>query len=258
VSQHCADDVCQVATCGDGIQNQDESDEDCGGVCALEAPCELDELCNGGADCATYVCTSGHCAPDIVIVADDVIDDFEDQNIVIGSAGARIGNWYPYGDGTGAVNMAITTLPGTRGPASAFGLHTDGSGFTSWGSGVGADLKNSGGAQATKEPYDASAYAGVTFWARAETAAAVTLVLPNKDTDAAGDTCVVCDHHYLRALTLTTTWQRYTVLFSELSLEPGGDPVPTAFAADGVVSVQFRFNPGSVYDVWIDDVAFVR
>jgi hypothetical protein len=48
------------------------------------------------------------------------------------------------------------------------------------------------------------------------------------------------------------------VLFSQLTLEPGTVPAPTAFAPDGIVSVQFRFNPGTTYDLMVDDVAFVR
>ncbi|HEY3495386.1 MAG TPA: hypothetical protein VGK73_11895 [Polyangiaceae bacterium] len=255
----CENQICQPPTCSDGVRNQDESDRDCGGVCTADSPCRIDDLCNGASDCGSYVCSDGHCVADIAILEEDMIDDFEDRNLTIGTAGGRIGSWYPYGDGSGTISAAeVTTIPGKRGTASLAALHTKGSGFLSWGSGMGTDLSNAGGSQASKRPYDASAYTGVTFWARAEVSTLVTLVLPDKSTDPAGMICTTCDHHYLKDLQVGTAWQRYTVLFADLVLESGGEPIPTAFSADGVVSVQFRFRPGTDYDVWVDDLAFVR
>ena len=50
----------QVATCEDEVQNQDESDVDCGGsVCA---GCEVGQSCNDGADCLSLACDDGTCA----------------------------------------------------------------------------------------------------------------------------------------------------------------------------------------------------
>jgi hypothetical protein len=258
-SKVCRDRLCQDPTCTDGVTNQDESDRDCGGVCAVDSPCLIDDACNAGSDCASYVCSDGHCAPDIAVLEEDLIDDYEDRNLNISTAGGRIGAWYPYGDGTGVISAAeVTTIPGKRGTASLAAFHTKGSGFLSWGSGIGTDLSNAGGSQSSKRPYDASAYAGVTFWARAEVTTTVTLVLPDENTDPAGMLCTVCDHHWLRDLQVGPIWQRYTVLFSELILEAGGDPAPATFAPGGMISVQFRFRPGNEYDVWIDDLAFVR
>ena len=45
-------------TCDDGIQNQDESDKDCGGVCP---PCPVASQCNGDDDCESGACTNGIC-----------------------------------------------------------------------------------------------------------------------------------------------------------------------------------------------------
>jgi hypothetical protein len=261
ISKVCFNNECQPPTCDDNVLNQDESDRDCGGVCAAESPCEIDEICNTGADCESWVCTAGRCAPDIEVLDEDVIDSLEDGNFVIEAIGGRGGNWYPYGDGTGAASIDVSLIPGGRGE-SALGMHTAGSGFMTWGSGIGLDLNNMGGGQGDKVPYDATAYTGVTFWARAAADITLTVVMPDKDTDAAGGICNqpegVCDHHYLKAVQVDTEWRRYTVLFTELTLESGGAPIPTAFAPDGIVSVQFRFNTGMVYDLWVDDVAFVR
>jgi hypothetical protein len=259
-SKICFNNSCQPATCSDSVQNQDESDKDCGGVCLPDKPCEIADSCNGPGDCDSYVCTDDACAPDLDISAGDFIDDFEDGNLIL-SAGDRVGNWYPYGDSSGTVT-ADARAP-ERGVHSDFGAHTTGTGFTGWGSGFGVDLNNAGGQQSTKEVYDASAFTGITFWARAEAPMSVTVVFPNGDTDAAGDICNtvtdgVCDHHWFSAVSVSTTWQRFVVPFSSATLEAGGNPAPSTFDVSRLVSVQFRMLSGLTYELWIDDVAFVR
>lgn len=255
----CINNKCQAATCDDKIQNQDESDKDCGGVCATATdpkPCPISARCNSGADCESYVCSKSKCVADIDVPTGDVIDSFEDGDFLLSSIGGRVGNWYAYGDGSGTDTEEVVSIQ--RGPDSKHGLHTTGKDFSSWGSGVGVDFNNAGSGQEDKAPYDASAYTGVTFWARAETALMVSVVLPDGDTDAAGDVCTVCDHHWFKPIQVTTDWQRFTVDFSSLSLEPGGDPEPTSFDASRVVSLQFRLSSGQSYEMWLDDVAFVK
>jgi plastocyanin len=46
-------------TCQDGVLDGTETDLDCGGTCA---PCGLTLACLGPRDCASGVCTAGHCA----------------------------------------------------------------------------------------------------------------------------------------------------------------------------------------------------
>lgn len=258
-SKICFNNVCQAATCDDKILNQDESSKDCGGACTAQGkPCPIGADCNVPSDCESYVCDTGSCAPDIDVPSGDFIDSFEDGDFSLPSLGSRVGIWYPFGDGTGPQDASISPIPGTRGPTSTYALHATGSDHTYWGAGAGVDLDNAGGTQQDKVPYDASAFTGVTFWARAEAQIPVTVVLPDADTDAAGMTCTTCDHHYFKLVQVGTTWQRFTVLFSELELEPGGAPAPSAFAPGGLVSVQFRMSSGVDYDLWIDDLAFVR
>lgn len=268
-SKICFNNICQAATCSDNIRNQDESDRDCGGVCGLEdkwCTAQDNQRCNAGADCDTYVCSSaGRCVDDIVIGSTAMIDNLEDQNLVIPSNGGRAGNWYAYGDGTATASFGVAAIPGKRGPNSLYAVHTAGSGFTTWGSGIGADLNNSGSGTGNKLPYDASAYRGVTFWARSEAAMSVTTLFPDGNTDPAGGICNaqpapdgVCDHHWNAGISLTPTWKRFTILFADLVLEPGTVPVPTAPDPAKLVSIQFRVQPGTTYDFWIDDVAFLE
>jgi len=280
-SKICTNKLCVPATCSDEVVNQTESDVDCGGVCTPLKYCALSQSCNSGADCASYVCTSGKCAADITVPTGDMIDDFEDSNFTLPLVNGRAGNWYFYHDNstTGVSTWAMAPIDGQRGPSSLVGQHTTGSAWTVWGYGIGADLSNTGGGQNSKKPYNASfdnggtptPYAGVTFWARASATLSLAVVFPDGDTDAAGGICnqtaasvcgtadaCVCDHHYLTAVSVGTEWKRYTVLFKDISLEPGTIPAPGPFDPTRLVSIQFRVVPGATFDFWIDDVAFVR
>jgi hypothetical protein len=54
---------CVAASCGDGVQNGDETDKDCGGSCG--ATCNVNQKCLQNADCVLPTsgkCTSGKCA----------------------------------------------------------------------------------------------------------------------------------------------------------------------------------------------------
>lgn len=270
----CSNNVCVAPTCSDAVKNQDESDKDCGGVCAATKPCMPGQTCTTAGDCKSWICSAaGKCLDDIVVPANQVIDDFEaaDATLHLPTLEGRVGNWYPFGDGSSTYTLNVFAIK--RG-TSVTGLHTTGKEFKTWGSGVGVDLKNPGSGASTKLPYDATTattepYKGITFWARAELAAPATslpiqFVLPDVDTDGADGTspawktCTTCDHHYFKALSIGATWQRYTVLFSDLTLEPSGVPAPTAFKPDKMISVQFRLAVGTNYDLYIDDVAFVK
>src|SRR6478736_5981884 len=259
-SKLCVNSSCQKASCTDQVLNQDESDIDCGGACAATKPCSVGLRCNSEADCASWICstTTAKCVADAVADKygpNDIIDDFEDGDIsTLPALGGRVGNWYAYGDGTGS--GLAEALVVNRG-ASKQALHAKGMNFSKWGSGVGTDINHS----SDKLPYDASAYVGVTFWARSATGtAALNVALPDIDTDALtkGKTCTTCDHHYFKAVTATTAWQRFTIMFADLSLESGDAPEPTAFKPGAMSSVQFRFAPGTAYDVYIDDLAFLK
>jgi hypothetical protein len=248
----CSNEHCQKPTCSDGVQNQDESAVDCGGVCSATKPCGIGVHCNSEADCESWICsaTTGKCIADIVVVgANDIIDDFEDGDFNLPHLGSRVGNWYAYGDGTGTLGLDIVAID--RG-ASKKGIHTKGQNFSTWGSGMGVDM------QSAKAPYDASAYSGVTFWARAAGTLPVLIVFPDADTDAGGKLCTTCDHHYNKTVQVTTGWQRFTVNFADLTLEAGTIPEPTAFKPDGLISVQFRLAPNQSYELFVDDLAFVK
>jgi hypothetical protein len=258
-SSICTHLKCAVATCSDGIKNQDESDVDCGGVCSDTKPCAVSSRCNTAADCSSYLCSgAGKCVPDIVLAAEDMIDDFEDKDLLlpVPARGGRAGTWYKFNDGTGTDSLNVFEIK--RGGTSVTGIRSMGKDFANWGAGFGIDFNNPTGGADSKTAYDASTYTGVTFWARAEGTLTLTVALPDVDTDAAGSVCTVCSHHYFKTVAVTTTWQRFTVSFSDLTLEPGGIPIATVFKPNALFSAQFRVSGGANYDVSVDDFAFVK
>jgi hypothetical protein len=55
---YCNAGLCETGTCMDGILNQNEGDEDCGGVCP---DCTQGQSCNNASDCDTGNCADGVC-----------------------------------------------------------------------------------------------------------------------------------------------------------------------------------------------------
>jgi hypothetical protein len=55
----CTGNLCQAATCSDGIKNENESDVDCGGACG--ATCGAGKTCNTSGDCQSGNCVSSVC-----------------------------------------------------------------------------------------------------------------------------------------------------------------------------------------------------
>ena len=52
--------ICESPTCTDGVQNEDETDVDCGG--SICGQCSLGKTCKLPGDCSSSVCTLGLCA----------------------------------------------------------------------------------------------------------------------------------------------------------------------------------------------------
>ena len=102
--------------------------------------------------------------------ASDMLDDFEDGDGAIIMSGGRQGFWYTFNDGTAGGSQtppSTAVVPDSGGACeSANALHTTGSGFATWGAGIGVDLNNLGGAMGVKMPWDASAYTGIVIAAR--------------------------------------------------------------------------------------------
>ena len=259
-SETCPNERCVAQSCTDDTKNNSETDEDCGGPVCDPCPDDLD--CVLPRDCLSYVCavTTNVCAPDLDIPTDDRIDYMEDGDVQIELVAGRQGNWYPFGDAEGEDDLVFSSIPGRRG-MSLRAAQSTGSGFTTWGSGFGLDLNNPGGQAATKQGYNVTGYVGITFWARAEVLISVTVAFPDRNTDPAGGICGdagTCDYHWEKpSVQLGSDWKRFTVLFDELQYTGSG----TGFDAldrEGLISIQFRYATSATYDVWVDDLAFLK
>jgi hypothetical protein len=72
VSNYCEQQMggsCQMPACDDGVQNDDETDVDCGGSCG--ATCEEGEACEVAGDCVSDACGEGVCLNPMCEVAQD-------------------------------------------------------------------------------------------------------------------------------------------------------------------------------------------
>jgi Leucine-rich repeat (LRR) protein len=191
-----------------------------------------------------------------------LIDDMEDGTGRICAGAGRTGAWYAFNDGLGKQVPALTgpgvpitpdEIPGGRG-GSTRAMHTYGAGFTGWGAGIGLDLAYDGTVYAA---YDAGAYDGITFWARADSPAfAVTLRIGTSATtrNLYGGTCTQ-DPCFPGTLSFRpgAQWTQYWIPFATLaaSLAPGA-----SFEPDKLTNIQFLVLGGDAFDFWIDDLSF--
>jgi hypothetical protein len=205
----------------------------------------------------------------------DTISDFEDgTGAVLSSEGRGGGSWFAFVDGgAGCMHtlpesgpiMAVA-IPGGR-CGSSFGLEVVGGDCSALGLGADFIPPNDG----VPVPYDASAFAGVVFWARSDEAGAMPLLrvdLPDADTDARGgcvpEGSIPCDDHFGIVVPLGFTWQRFLVRFNALSQKGTGVPVPGGFDPSRVFGIRFTFPDGPPvglppnFDFWIDDVLLVH
>ncbi|MEM6295589.1 MAG: hypothetical protein AAGA54_30225, partial [Myxococcota bacterium] len=76
-------DTCAAPTCSDGVQNGDETDEDCGGSCG--ATCDDGESCEDGGDCVSGVCdgTSDTC---VAPACDDGVQNGDETGLDCGGS----------------------------------------------------------------------------------------------------------------------------------------------------------------------------
>src|SRR5262249_40387743 len=111
-----------------------------------------------------------------------------------------------------------------------------------------------------KGAYDARAYRGISFWAKAGAGSAtkVRLKVPDASTDPDGKVCSECFNDFGSDIELSTTGTKYTPPFSARAQRRGwGAPPPPAIDRAKLYGVQWQVNtPGASFDVWVDDVAF--
>jgi hypothetical protein len=213
-------------------------------------------LASGGGHQAGTAGLGGEGSAGAPAVEIDLIDDFEDGDDVISANDGRVGTWYASNDGSGTQEPSEGDLvePALLAPArdaSQRALHTFGGGFTTWGAFVRANLRV--GAAGANQPYDASDYTGVRFWARSgdDEQHAAFLVLPSADTTM----CPGCGDHFGTEFEYSSEWQEYHLPFDEMEQRGFGAPRP-ALVTSEILAVQILFEDDVDFDIWIDDVGF--
>jgi hypothetical protein len=212
--------------------------------------------------------TAGGCKVAVGIAAEKLIDDLEDGDGTISGAGSRVGYWYTYNDGTGVQVPAPKSVfmghaPGNT--TSKLAAVTSGPAFTIYGAGMGFDFNNNG----KSCPYDASAYSGIKFWAKANSGNMASMALTamvkipaTTPTTADGGTCAaMCEDHYALkpAPVLTTTWTEYTITFATAATATFGQNsfgTVVPFDKSKILAMQFQVAKGVKFDFSVDDITF--
>jgi hypothetical protein len=183
-----------------------------------------------------------------------LIDDLSSGNAQIAVSDGRNGLWFDYTDGTGgtitpAISGPFQVVLGT-GPRGGYAARIAGSGFTSWGAAIGFNLSQSTAAAC---PYDASAFSGITFWAKAAAPLVARLNVVTTDTQASHDSGACAS----ACNAVAAVWQKYTFAFTDLTRRAGSvDAQVAAFDATRVVSVEFQVPAKTAFDLSVTDISF--
>jgi hypothetical protein len=122
-------------------------------------------------------------------------------------------------------------------------------------------------------PVDLSAYQGLVFWAMSSKATRIKVMVESADTDTLGGRCGQtdasadqCGDAFHKQVSVTDTWKRYEVKFSELVQEGWGYAAPSGrLDSRAIYLIGFQINgPQSTTDppveisLWVDDIYFVQ
>ncbi len=219
----------------------------------------------------------------------ELIDDMEDGGQAILTREGRAGSWFTANDETGnqvpRMSADVFSLAKLEPPrdGSHRAVHTQGQGFTDWGALVGFDISST-------DPYDASKYGGIAFWARIEpgTDPNFRVNVTDVNTSQYGMVCDrdcpgpatgevsddgICEeergpcHDYFGAdlsTRLSPEWTLFTFPWDRLQTENWSNKNLTAIVTSAIYGMRFqvRGHPADdqdapPFDFWLDDVAFL-
>jgi hypothetical protein len=205
-----------------------------------------------------------------------LIDSLESANGIVPSTTVPGGTWFEYDDGTSgatqlpAPNGSGTLLPTGNSPvvthfiSSKYAMETHGSGFTSYGAGIGFNMNDLASQTPHRQVFDAGNYTGFIFFAKIGSTQTmppqVRFNVPTAQTDPQGNICSSCNDHFGAWLsapltTVSTTWQEYVVPFSSLSQQHFG--TPATWDPHQIYGCQWQVPEGMTFDFWIDDIYFI-
>jgi hypothetical protein len=179
-----------------------------------------------------------------------LVDDFEDNNELVALLEARNGYWVTITDTDPAVSESVL-VPSVRPDAAAgnrYALHLSGPRRVKWGASVQLELGPT--------CYDASVYRGIAF----DVLGPGRVYAGVREVDAVpverGGTCQSgCYESHLQAVYAASHWTHHEVAWTELRQRGSAKPVDPRRLS----GLEFLVRPEDTpYDLWIDDVTFVR
>jgi hypothetical protein len=210
----------------------------------------------------------GSATPCMVAAADALIDDFEKPANGVMHVCVK-GYWYTYNDGSAGTQMPIkdmfmNTAITDRSP-STYAAHSTATGFTgdtqtpkNIFAGFGLDFNSV--SATSKATIDASAFKGITFYAKGSGTLNVRLPTPNSD--PAFGCATKCYDTSKVSITLSAAWTKVDLTWDKFkqNTPPFGN-VETITGA-GLGAIQFTSEataPAAFvpYDMWIDDLKFI-
>jgi hypothetical protein len=178
-----------------------------------------------------------------------LIDDFEDGNPLIAAFEDRVGLWSLFKDSdfAGSFNTITPTLLTRPTQKNRYALHAVGGELLNWGATISFPFQPA--------CYDASAYAGVTFSAKGPGRVFVGMREVSVVPVEYGGACTKdCYNTHEKKVDLSTRWQSYTVLWSEMR-QRGYDTKPLDPSRTSGMSFLVH-AADTPYDFWLDDVKF--
>ena len=195
--------------------------------------------------------------------SEGMISDGEANNNQVNPVKDRGGYWYTFVDKSGST---VTPTSGDQGgtftmaPGGAngtqFAAHMTGqlsSGDTVY-AGMGLNFQEPKGA------YDATAYKGISFWAKKGPGSTgkLRLKVPDTNTDPDGKVCKECFNDFGMDLTLTDEWTQFVVPYIGMTqMKDWGSPRMPGVDSSRIYGLQFQVNEkGAAFDVWVDEIQF--
>jgi hypothetical protein len=187
--------------------------------------------------------------------ADEVIALFEGNDPSTVRVAGRGGTRFTFLPADPQGQLLATGIPEHCGSRSA--LEVVGAGFANR-SPLAQALLMPGDTGGRPRFYDATAFRGVRFWARASVRGPMRFKVADHDTIMEGNVCRVCNDHYAVDLDVTPDWQLYSVPWTALMQLGAGDKFP-ALDLTRLFAIEFFPAPeNGAFDLWIDDVTFFR
>lgn len=192
-----------------------------------------------------------------------IIDDMEDQDGSLTFTSGRNGSWWTADDETpgGTIEprqpIPEAILGGRCG--SQYAMRITGQGFDEWGAILGLSLAYGSGGTVQ---YDAHFRQGIRFWARVGDTSVRRIFFNVGDFHSVpeGGYCVEngtpeCFTFNVTLSQIDTSWKQYVIPF-EAVVHTTADGTTEVLDPSTLYTLVFYFQPGSVFDLWVDDLEF--